>query len=104
VIEKTGSGFGISAQTPSAPDQGRKKWADPLEKACRQFEGIFLAALLKQSRREGFTEKKEPFRMLEETTLEMAAESISSSGEGLGLWRVLYENLSEGRKGAEGQE
>ena len=42
--------------------------------------------------------------MLEETTLEMAAESISSSGEGLGLWRVLYENLSEGRKGAEGQE
>jgi len=101
VIEKTGSVSGNPVQGKSEFGQGQKKRIDPLEKACRQFEGIFLAALLKQSQQGVFSDKKGPFRALEETTLEMTAESISGSGDGFGLWRVLYENLSKGGKGAE---
>jgi Rod binding domain-containing protein len=104
MVEKTGALSGIPVQAKPGLGQGRKKEVDPLEKACRQFEGIFLAALLKQSRQGAFTEKEGPFRALEETSMEMTAEAISGSGEGLGLWRVLYENLSEGMKGGEDPE
>lgn|GEM_PF-3526647 len=104
MIERTGALSGTPAKTRTGPDLEPKKGIDPLEKACRQFEGIFLAALLKQSRQGSLTEDKRPFGALEETSLEMAAESISGSGEGLGLWKVLYENLSEGRKGAGNRE
>ncbi|MFA0888284.1 MAG: hypothetical protein ACC613_04190 [Synergistales bacterium] len=109
MIEKAGSfarvpaGAGARAVKNGPAEDGR------LEEACRRFEGIFLACLLKQSRQGAFTEKKEPFRVMEDTTLEMTAESISKSGEGFGLWRVLAESLAgellsgeEGKRGKRG--
>ncbi|KUK58471.1 MAG: hypothetical protein XD80_0811 [Synergistales bacterium 53_16] len=73
-------------------DEGNKR----LEEACKHFEAIFLAKMLKASRKDevSWTGEKSPFGALEETSMEMAAESLSKQG-GIGLWKVLYESLRE---------
>lgn len=79
-------------QKASASGSSRKK----LEDSCRQFEGFFLAELMKKSKEAGVAslgENKKTFGALEETALEMSARSISEEGEGLGLWKVLYDDL-----------
>lgn len=90
----------------SMPSEKLKK----LERACKQFEGIFLAQLWKEmmasSRRIGGEERKRPFGPLEDTSVEMASEALSEAG-GVGLWRVLYEQMkgavsSEGDDGGRG--
>jgi hypothetical protein len=76
----------------SDPGSSRKK----LEESCRQFEGFFMAELMKKSNTVSTAspgEDKQAFDPLEETALEMSARSISEEGEGLGLWRVLYNDL-----------
>ncbi|MCX7829088.1 MAG: hypothetical protein N2315_07800 [Thermanaerothrix sp.] len=76
-----------------------------LERACKQFEGIFLSQLWKEmlasSRRIGGEDRKRPFGPLEDTAVEMASEALSEAG-GVGLWRVLYEQM-KGAVKAEGE-
>lgn len=88
-LSSIGSKREASSSTPS-----RKK----LEESCRQFEGFFLAELMKKSKEAGVVsmgEGKKTFGALEETALEMSARSISEEGEGMGLWRVLYDDLCQ---------
>lgn len=72
--------------------------ATELEEACRQFEGIFLGMLwkdmMRQARSMGGHDEKRPFGVLEDLSVEMAAESLTR-GEGIGLWRILYEQLKD---------
>jgi Rod binding domain-containing protein len=67
-----------------------------LEEACKCFEAIFLARMLKTSRKDSVSWGGEdsPFKALEETSMEMAAESLSKQG-GIGLWKVLYDSLQD---------
>lgn len=69
-----------------------------LETACREFEGFFVAEMLKKNMATVPDAKGEgegqAFGPLEETSMEMVARSLSSRGEGMGLWKVLYEALS----------
>lgn len=73
-------------------EDGDKK----LEEACKRFEAIFLARMLKTSRKDSVSWGGEdsPFKALEETSMEMAAESLSKQG-GIGLWKVLYDSLQD---------
>lgn len=70
-----------------------------MEEACRQFEGIFLGMLwkdmMRQARGIGGHDEKRSFGVLEDLSVEMAAESLAQ-GEGVGLWKVLYEQLKQG--------
>jgi Rod binding domain-containing protein len=92
----------VSAQetAPEGAHTGKQMEKAKLQEACRQFESIFLAKLLKEARAEGaFWEEgeKAPFGALEETAMEMTAEALSEQG-GIGLWEVLYESLEDNAK------
>lgn len=68
-----------------------------LEETCRQFEGIFLASLwkdmMKTARKVG-GEKDSAFAPMEDLSMEMVSEHISET-QGVGLWKVLYEQLHQ---------
>jgi flagellar protein FlgJ len=93
----------VSGAMGAAKDGAGEK-LKKLERACKQFEGIFLSQLWKEmlasSRRIGGGERKRPFGPLEDTAVEMASEALSEAG-GVGLWRVLYEQM-KGAVKAEG--
>ena len=80
----------------SSPDEGLVRKQKQLEKACKQFEGIFLASLWKEmlasARKIGGEDRKRPFGPMEDTAVEMASEALSEA-EGVGLWKVLYDQL-----------
>ena len=68
-----------------------------LEDTCRQFEGIFLASLwkdmMKTARKVG-GEKDTAFAPMEDLSMEMVSEHMSET-QGVGLWKVLYEQLHQ---------
>lgn len=67
-----------------------------LETACKQFEGTMFFKLwkdmLKSSRTIGGEEKKREHGPLEDTVVEMVSEHLSES-RGIGVWKVLYDQL-----------
>ncbi len=75
-----------------------------LEKACRDFESFFVAEMLKKNvaSSQGPDREKKSFASLEETSMEMVAESLSAHGQGMGLWRVLYNDLCRALPGGDG--
>ena len=79
------------------PEIHKTKEAKKLKESCQQFESIFIAEIWKKmgtlSRKiSGKEDKDRPFAQMEDLALEMASEDLSKSG-GIGLWKVLYEEL-----------
>ena len=75
----------------------KTKEAKSLKESCQQFESVFLAEIWKKmgslSRKiSGKEDRDRPFAQMEDLALEMAAEDLSKSG-GIGLWKMLYEEL-----------
>jgi flagellar protein FlgJ len=90
--EKTGGA--TKPQTAASDDPLRDK---KLRKACRDFETIFLSNLFKEMRqtipRSGMLPSapgKETFQMMFD---QKVAEDLSGRGEGMGLQKMLYEQL-----------
>ena len=69
-----------------------------LEETCKQFEGTMFAKLwkdmLKSSRTIGGKENKREYGVLEDTVVEMVSEHLSEQ-QGVGVWKVLYDQLHE---------
>lgn len=68
-----------------------------LEETCKQFEGVMFAKIwkdmLKSARNFGEAqEKKREYGPLEDTVVEMVSEHLSES-QGIGVWKVLYDQL-----------
>jgi Rod binding domain-containing protein len=79
------------------PEIHKTKEAKTLKESCQQFESIFIAEIWKKmgslSRKiSGKEDRDRPFAQMEDVALEMSAEELSKSG-GIGLWKVLYEEL-----------
>jgi Rod binding domain-containing protein len=79
------------------PEIHKTKEAKTLKESCQQFESIFLAEIWKKmgslSRKiSGKEDRDRPFAQMEDLALEMSAEELSKSG-GIGLWKMLYEEL-----------
>ena len=71
---------------------------EQIEKACRDFEAILVATLMKDSARQigslDRSQKEKPFGSLEDTAWEMTARALSGEGEGIGLWKALYDSIT----------
>jgi len=70
---------------------------EKLRNACKSFEGLLLAEIVKSeiaNARAFGSNSKRPFRQMEEVAVEMVCDEISNSG-GLGLWKFLYEEMSK---------
>ena len=87
-------GGATKSQTATSDDPLRDK---KLRKACRDFEAIFLFNLFKEMRqtipRSGLLPSapgKETFQMMFD---QKVAEDLSGRGEGMGLQKMLYEQL-----------
>jgi Rod binding domain-containing protein len=69
-----------------------------LETACKQFEGTMFSKLwkdmIKTAKSPLGPEKKSEFAPLEDTVVEMVSEHLSVS-RGVGVWKVLYDQLHE---------
>lgn len=79
------------------PEIHKTKEAKTLKESCQQFESIFVAEIWKKmgslSRKiSGKEDRDRPFAQMEDLALEMSAEELSKSG-GVGLWKMLYEEL-----------
>ena len=79
------------------PEIHKSKEAKTLKEKCQQFESIFIAEIWKKmgslSRKiSGKEDRDRPFAQMEDLALEMSAEELSKSG-GVGLWKVLYDDL-----------
>lgn len=81
---------------PASTDTNAKR-DERVEKACRDFEAILLATLMKDSARNRVSpdraQTENSFGALEDTAWEMTAQALSQEGEGLGLWKALYESI-----------
>lgn len=82
---------------PASTDTDVKR-DEKIEKACRDFEAILLATLMKDSAKDkislnSHTQTENPFGALEDTAWEMTAQALSQEGDGLGLWKSLYESI-----------
>lgn len=70
-----------------------------LKRACKQFEGIFIASMLKESLGSGSItgedgDESDSFKSLRELTIEMTGESLASQENGgIGLWKDLYRSI-----------
>ena len=75
----------------------KNKDSEQLKDACREFEAIFLNMMMKQMRNTipegGMTEKSYGRETFEEMQDEILAEEMSK-GQGVGLAKQLYEQLS----------
>jgi flagellar protein FlgJ len=87
-------GGATKPQTATSGDPLRDK---KLRKACRDFEAIFLSNLFKEMRQtishSGLLPSapgKETFQMMFD---QKVAEDLSGQGEGIGLQKMLYEQL-----------
>lgn len=69
-----------------------------LEETCKQFEGTMFSKLwkdmLKSARAIGGKEEKREYGVLEDTVVEMVSEHLSQQ-QGVGVWKVLYDQLHE---------
>jgi len=87
----------VKQQDLSKAEQDDQK----LKRACKQFEGIFIASMLKESMdSESATgndrKDSDSFKSLRELTIEMTGESlVSQENGGIGLWKDLYRGLKE---------
>jgi len=83
-------GIGPSFLTGDSPSEEER-----LKKTCQQFEGLLLGMLWKDMRDgvRGLGDvSSRPFGPLEDLSWEMAATQLAEGG-GVGLWRLLYEEL-----------
>ncbi len=94
IVNKETTGATTKSQTATSDDAVRDK---KLRKACRDFEAIFLSNLFKEMRqtipRSGLLPSapgKETFQMMFD---QKVAEDLSGRGEGMGLQKMLYEQL-----------
>ncbi|MDR1885559.1 MAG: hypothetical protein LBQ56_04735 [Synergistaceae bacterium] len=78
----------------SAAEYRRQEKA--LETSCKQFEGTIFSKIwkdmLKSARSIGGEDRKRIYGPLEDTAVEMVSEHLSES-QGIGVWKVLYDNL-----------
>lgn len=77
-------------------EAGGEHSKEELESACKSFEGLILAEIVKSEMANARVlgpSHKRPFRQMEEVAVEMVCDEISNSG-GLGLWKFLYEEMS----------
>jgi Rod binding domain-containing protein len=69
-----------------------------LETACKQFEGTMFSKLwkdmMKTARNPLGEDEKREYGALEDTVVEMVSEHLSES-QGVGVWKVLYDQLHE---------
>ncbi|MDR1482561.1 MAG: hypothetical protein LBI74_08045 [Synergistaceae bacterium] len=67
-----------------------------LETRCKQFEGTIFSKIwkdmMKSARSIGGEDRKRAYGPLEDTVVEMVSEHLSES-QGIGVWKVLYDNL-----------
>ena len=87
-----------------SPETHKTKEAQRLKESCQQFESFFIAEIWKKmgtlSRKiSGKEDRDRPFAQMEDLALEMSAEDLSKSG-GIGLWKVLYNELVPQLEGA----
>ena len=95
IAEEGGKAGGTTKpQAATSADSARDK---KLRKACRDFESIFLFNLFKEMRKtiphSGMLPSapgKETFQMMFD---QKVAEDLSGRGEGMGLQKMLYEQL-----------
>jgi len=76
---------------------GGRHSKEELINACKSFEGLLLAEIVKSemaNARALGPNPKRPFHQMEEVAIEMVCDEISNSG-GLGLWKFLYEEMSK---------
>ncbi|HCA41490.1 MAG TPA: hypothetical protein DEP01_08450 [Aminobacterium sp.] len=77
--------------------EDHKKQREQLEEACRQFEGVLLSQIwknmLRDAKRISGRDEKRPFGAMEDLSVEMSAEALSKQN-GVGLWKVLYNQLA----------
>lgn len=89
------AGKGNASQRRLSVDEYRRQ-EKALETACKQFEGTMFSKLwkdmLKSARTIGGEEKKREYGPLEDTVVEMVSEHLSES-QGIGVWKVLYDQL-----------
>ena len=75
-----------------------RKQERALEETCKQFEGTMFSKLwkdmLKSARTIGGKEDKREYGVLEDTVVEMVSEHLSQQ-QGIGVWKVLYDQLHE---------
>jgi Rod binding domain-containing protein len=87
-------GVGAADVSPSVREYRKRERA--LEETCKQFEGTMFSKLWKDMLRTARSpmgpEKKRAYGPLEDTVVEMVSEHLSES-QGIGLWRVLYDQL-----------
>lgn len=78
-----------------------------LEESCKQFESVLVAMIWKDMTKSaksfGGDKEKHLYGALEDTAMEMAAEAVTS-GEGVGLWKVLYAQLHQQLKNPEASD
>jgi Rod binding domain-containing protein len=90
---RTGS---VPRETITIEEYRRQERA--LETACKQFEGTMFSKLWKDMMRTARSplgeEKKREYGPLEDTVVEMVSEHLSES-RGVGVWKVLYDQLHE---------
>jgi Rod binding domain-containing protein len=90
---RTGS---VPRETITIEEYRRQERA--LETACKQFEGTMFSKLWKDMMRTARNplgeEKKREYGPLEDTVVEMVSEHLSES-RGVGVWKVLYDQLHE---------
>jgi Rod binding domain-containing protein len=69
-----------------------------LETACKQFEGTMFSKLwkdmMKTARNPLGEDKKREYGPLEDTVVEMVSEHLSEN-QGVGVWKVLYDQLHD---------
>lgn len=91
----------IMEQTKSAEFAPKQKKDDlqKIKKACREFESVFTYYLLKTMRETvpknsylGVSSGKDTYNMLMD---QKVAEELSKHGDGLGLQKVLFEQLTK---------
>jgi Rod binding domain-containing protein len=93
-----GANAGAKAYRENITIDEYRRQEKALETACKQFEGTIFSKLWKDMMRTARNplgeEKKREYAPLEDTAVEMASEHLSESG-GVGVWKVLYDQLHE---------
>lgn len=66
---------------------------EQLKRACQDFEALLVSRMLKEMWRYPGASISSGFRTLQEISIEEVSAFLCQSG-GIGVWRVLYEQLS----------
>ncbi|WP_066506008.1 rod-binding protein [Abyssisolibacter fermentans] len=75
----------------------KNKEEQALMKACQNFESLFLNIMLKEMNKTvgdgGLVQKSSARKMFEEMYTEKLADDLTNKGQGIGLAKVLFENM-----------